>query len=183
MLAVSEDSDEILEGRISINVGERDLNGLSIEIKDRKVHRQLWVSVVPDFDPSQDVVISLHRAIVSNEDNLIVAEDDLAADGQEISTRGGNPIDLPYPGPFVVSAEKLPAGDVYIDRADFHEDYPGEEIPPKEELTVHLKSHGSSVEGLVVDSTDHPLTGAVVAAVPEHAPNSPIDQSRVTTTD
>lgn len=148
-----------------------------------KVHRQLWVSVAPYFDSTQDVVITLRRPFVSDDDNIIAAENDLAANGQEISTRSGNPIELPYPGPFMVSIEKLPVGDVYIDRVDFREQYAGQGMPPREHLTVHLNSHGSSVEGLVVDSTDHPLPGAVVVAVPEHAPNSSVDQSRATTTD
>jgi hypothetical protein len=183
VLATSQSTDEILQGRTTITVGDRDLNGVSVQIEDRNVHRQLWVSVSPYSDSTQDVVVTLHRPIVSNEDNIIVAEDDFADSGQEISTRSGNPIELPYPGPFIVSAEKLPAGDVYIDRVDFQEEYAGQGMRPREHLTVRLNSHGSSVEGLVVDSTDHPLPGAVVVAVPEHAPSGRIDQSRTTTAD
>lgn len=183
VLATSQSADEMLEGRTRVTVGDHDLDGLSVQIKDRKAHRQLWVSVAPSSDSTQDVVITLHRPIASNEDNIIVAEDDLAADGQEISTRSGNPIELPYPGPFMVSAEKLPAGNAYIDRADFKEQYAEQGMPPKEQLEIHVNSHGSSVEGLVVDSTDRPLPGALVVAVPEHARNSGVDQSRTSTAD
>jgi hypothetical protein len=183
VLATSQGTDERLEGRTSITVRDHDVNDVPVQVEHHNLHRQLWVSVAPYFDSTQDVVITLHRPIVSNEDSFIVAEDDLAADGQEISTRSGNPIDLPYPGPFIVSAEKLPAGDVYIDRADFEEAYPGQGMPPREILDVHLNPHGGSIEGVVLDSTDHPLQGAVVVAVPQHAPNSRIDQSRTTTTD
>jgi len=183
VLASSQNTDEILEGRTRITVGDHDLSDVRVQMEDRNVHRQLWVSVAPYLDSTQDVVIALHRPIASNDDNFIVAEDDLAADGQEISTRSGNPIDLPYPGPFIVSAEKLPAGDVYISGADFREEYSGQGMPPRELLTVHLNSHGGSIAGVVLDSTDQPLQGAVVVAVPKNPTNGRVDQSRTTTTD
>ena len=190
VLATSESKDEMLEGRTSITVGDHELNGVSVQLGMRMAHKRLWVSVdsalTAPFVSTRDVVISLHRAIASNEDNVIVAEDEVAAGAHEISTRGGNPIDLPYPGPFVVSAEKLPAGDFYIERADFQEEerYQGPfQMRGADHLVVHLNSHGASVEGVVLDSTDHPLPGAVVAAIPQGAPHDRVDRSRTTTTD
>jgi hypothetical protein len=156
---------------------------VSVRLRTRMAHRQLWVSVDSAAPVSErDIVVSLHRAIESNEDSINDVEAELFADAREISTRDGNPIDLPYPGPFVVSAEKLP-GDSYIERADFKEERDrGPQMPGTEQLIVHL-THGSSVEGVVLDSTDHPLPGAVVAAVPQDGPNNQVDQSRTTTTD
>jgi hypothetical protein len=123
VLASSEYTDEMLEGRSPITVGDHELNSVSVRLAMRMPHRRLWVSVNSDryYFPIQGVVISLRRAITSNEDSIMAAEDDLAADAHEISTRGGNPIDLPYPGPFVVSAENLPEGDSYIESADFQD--------------------------------------------------------------
>jgi protocatechuate 3,4-dioxygenase beta subunit len=184
VLAASESADEMLEGRTSITVGDHELTGVSVRLGMRMAHKRLWVSVDsgPRFAPTEDIVISLHPAIRSSEDSIIVAEDDLS-DAPEISTRGGNPIDLPYPGPFVVSAERL-LGDSYLESADFQgHGYWGPPMPGTEHLVVRLNSHGASVEGIVLDSTDHPISGAVVAAVPQHLPNDGVDQSRTTTTD
>ena len=185
VVATSQGTDEMLEGRTSITVGDHELTGVSVPLGTRMAHKRLWVTVdsVPGFISAQDIVISLRRAIASSEDSIILAEDDFAADAHEISTRGGNPIDLPYAGPFVVSAEKLP-GDFYVERADFRgERYPGPQMARTEHLVVYVNSRGASVEGVVLDSTDHPLPGAVVVAVPDRAPNGLIDQSRKTATD
>jgi hypothetical protein len=97
----------------------------------------------------------------------------LATDGHEISTRSGNPIELAFPGPFVVAAEKLP-DDCYIAGAEYQE---------ARTLTVQLSSHGATAEGLVVDSVDKPLAGAVVVAVPQGGRKDLIDNYRITTTD
>jgi protocatechuate 3,4-dioxygenase beta subunit len=185
VLATSQSTDEMLEGRSRITVRDHDLNAVSVVLRKQMGHRRLWVSVDSALVSNRDVVISLHRVIASSEDNVIVAENDVAADARGISTRSGNPIDLPYPGPFVVSAEKLP-GDFYIESADFQKTNRGPQIPgkePAEYLEVHLNSHGGSAEGVVLDSTDHPLPGAVVVAIPDRRPNDLIDQSRTTTTD
>jgi len=186
VLATSENTDEMLEGRTPIAVGDHELNSVSVRLAARMPHRRLWVSVNSDryYFPVQGVVITLRRAITSNEDSIVAAEDDLDADAHEISTRGGNPIDLPYPGPFVVSAENLPKDDSYIESADFQgHGYWGPQMPGTEPLVVHLNSGGGSVEGVVLDSNDHPIPGAVVAAVPQQPPNHRVDQSRSTTTD
>ena len=186
VLATSENTDEMLEGRTSITVRDHELTTVSVRLGVRMRHRRLWVSVSsappPFFSPLGDIVISLHPAITSNEDNIIAAEEDLASGAREVSTRGGNPIDLPYPGPFSVSAEKLP-GDSYIERAEFGGAGYWPQMEGTEHLSVYLNSHGGRVEGVVLDSTDHPLPGAVVVAVPQHMPNDGIDQSRRTTTD
>jgi hypothetical protein len=186
VLATSRSKDEILEGRTAITVGDHELSAVSVPLRPHLAHRRLAVSVdsAAPFVSTKDVVISLHREIASNEDNVMVAEDDLAEDAHEISTREGNIIELPYPGPFVVSAEKLPAGDFYIEHADFQSaTYRGREIPGAEYLMVHLNSHGASMEGIVLDSTDHPLAGAVVAAVLQGGPHDRVDRSRTATTD
>ena len=185
VLATSENTDEMLEGAISITVGDHELTGLSVRLGMRLAHKRLWVSFdsPPGSASTEDIVISLHPAIRSNEESIIAAENDLSAETHEISTRGGNPIDLPSPGPFVVSAEKLP-GDSYVESADFQgRGYWGPPMPGTEHLVLHLSPHGGSVEGVVLDSTDHPIAGAVVAAVPQRAPNDGVDQSRTTTTD
>ena len=184
--AASENTDEMLEGRDSITVGDHELTNVSVRLGVRMRHRRLWVSVansaLPPFLSKLDVVISLHRAITSNVDNIIAEEQDLATGAHEISTRNGNPIDLPYPGPFVVSAEKLP-DDSYIERAEFGGAVYWPQMEGTEHLAVYLNSHGGRVEGVVLDSTDHPLPGAVVVAVPQHPPSDWVDQSRTTTTD
>jgi hypothetical protein len=185
VLATEESKDEVLEGRTPITVGDHELIAVSVRL-GRMEHRRLWVSFDSDprFLSPKDVVISLRPAIASNEDSIIAAENDLAADTHEISTRGGNPIDLPYPGPWVVSAENLPPGDSYLESADFQgHGYWGPQIPGTGHLVVRLGSPGGSMEGIVLDSTDHPLPGAVVAAMPERWPNNGVDQSRTTTTD
>jgi Carboxypeptidase regulatory-like domain len=178
VLATSQNTDEMLEGRTTITVEDHDLTAVSVVLKKRMDHRRLWVHVEGAVS-IQDVVISLHRAFTSEEDSVIVAEDDLAEQGSEISTRGGNPIDLPCPGPFVVSVEKLPA-DFYIEHADFKSETSGPQTT--ESLDVSLSSDGARVEGIVLDSADHPVPGAVVVAIPDRQQNN-VDQSRTTTTD
>jgi len=186
VLATDEGKDEMLEGRTQITVRDHELDSVSVRLAKRMEHRQLWVTVSSDryYFPIQGVVITLRPAITSGEDSIIVAENDLAEGAREISTRGGNPIDLPYPGPFVVSAENLPEGDSYIESADFNgQGYWGPQPPGTEQLAVRMNSGGGSVEGVVLDSSDHPVPGAVVAAMPQRAPNDRVDQSRTTTTD
>lgn len=186
VVAATEGGDEMLEGRTPITVGDHELNSVSVRMVARMPHRKLAVSVenTPSYRSPEGVVISLQRAIMSSEDSIIAAEGDLVEGAQKISTRSGNPIELPYAGPFIVSAENLPPGDFFIEGAQFQsEPYRGPQIPGAENLVVHLNSRGGSVEGIVVDSTDHPIPGAVVAAMPEHAPSDRVDQSRTTTTD
>jgi len=185
LVAANENTDEMMEGRTSITVGDHDLSGVSVRLGMRMAHRRLSVSVesAPRFLANNDVVISLHPAIMSKEDSIIVAENDASGEAREISTRSGNPVDLPFPGPFIVSAEKLPPGDFYIESASFQNEPSWGSQPGTEHLAVHLKSDGGSVEGVVVDSTDKPVQGAVVAALPEEARNGVVDQSRTATTD
>jgi protocatechuate 3,4-dioxygenase beta subunit len=170
--------DEPLEGRTEITVKDHELNTVEVQLR-KTISHQLLVSV--DYGP-QDVVISLHRAVGSDEDNIIAAEGELAADTHEISTRAGNSIELPYPGPYIVSAEKLP-GDYYVDHAEWRQEYQRPDVPPIEHLIVRMNSYGASVEGLVVDSNDHPIPGAVVVALPGRAVSDSVDRSRTTTTD
>lgn len=184
VLAISENSDEMLEGRTSITIRDHELNSVAVRLGMRLPHKRLRVSVdVGHYRPMQDVVISLHRAIASNDDSILAAEDELATGGRVLSTRSGNPIELPDAGPYVVSAENLPSGDYYIVDAEFNTEWYLGQMPNTENLVVHLNPYGGSVEGVVLDSTDHPLPGAVVVAIPQHVSNSRIDQSRATTAD
>lgn len=184
VLATSQSTDEMLEGRTPITVGDHEVTGVSVRVEPLMAPRLLvsvlsWVG--PPFISPQDIVISLHRKIASNEDSLIVAEDDLVADARQIRARAGKIIDLPYPGPFVVSAENLP-DDAYIGSAHFQDQHQGARIQGTERLIVQLFS-GASLKGVVLDSNDNPLPGAVVAAVPQQAPDAAVDLSRTTTTD
>ncbi len=104
VLATSQSATGILEGRTSITVGDHELNAVSVLLGTQTTHARLSVSV--DLDtPSvltNDIVISLHPAFASNEDNVMVAEEELATDRREINTHTGTTIELPFPGPFVV---------------------------------------------------------------------------------
>jgi protocatechuate 3,4-dioxygenase beta subunit len=187
VMAISrgKDKDEVLEGRAPIEVEDHDLNSVSVRLADRDSLRRLWVTVNSSscLISSQESAISLHPAFRSSEDSIVAAEEDLATDHREISTRNGNPIELPSSGPFIVSAEKLP-GDCFIEKVEYKEAMSGRQrIPGTTQLAVQLASHGASVEGLVVDSADQPLAGAVVVAVPHGASHHLIDQYRTTTTD
>jgi Carboxypeptidase regulatory-like domain len=75
--------------------------------------------------------------------------------------------------------EKLPA-DFYIEHADFKNETSGPQTT--ESLDVSLSSDGARIEGIVLDSADHPVPGAVVVAIPDRQQNN-VDQSRTTTTD
>jgi protocatechuate 3,4-dioxygenase beta subunit len=173
VMAISRGTDRILEGRTPIEVEDHDLNSVLVRPNYRSFPESLSVKVSGCFSSPEEPVISLHPALRSSEDSILAAEEDLATDGHEISTRSGNPIELAFPGPFVVAAEKLP-DDCYIAGAEYQE---------ARTLTVQLSSHGATAEGLVVDSVDKPLAGAVVVAVPQGGRKDLIDNYRITTTD
>jgi protocatechuate 3,4-dioxygenase beta subunit len=174
VIAIDEAGDEILEGRTTLQVEQNDVKAVEVRLAPRHALSRLAGSVFCDCWPR----VPLSGVTITLSPPAVLSEDDWETEGSGESAQadwtGHFALETASRGRYFVSASGFRAemedgylSNVYLGGKDVASE--GLRLPLEgvfTQLSVTLSPKGARVEGVVTDSHDQPVAGAVVVAVP-----------------